>query len=268
MLDDTLVDAYLSRIGAQRPERADLDALRQLQERHVLSVPFENLGYHLGEPVHMDERVLDKIVRQHRGGGCYEVNPAFSFLLEALGFRTAILPGRVHRPGGQLGAALCHLALRVTLDGQDWLVDVGFGRNSRHPLRLDSREVQQDPDGEYQLLDAEDGSIDVLLDGRPLYRLDDRPVRLEDFGPTLWWYRTAPESPFLQDVFCSLRTEDGRITLKGNRLSTVAGRERGSEEFADDSAVLAAYKTHFGFSLDRLPSEPTAAGATAGVQTG
>ncbi|MGW2546174.1 arylamine N-acetyltransferase, partial [Kitasatospora sp. NPDC001574] len=29
-------------------------------------------------------QVLDKIVRQRRGGGCYEVNPALSFLLTGL----------------------------------------------------------------------------------------------------------------------------------------------------------------------------------------
>ncbi|MER8183463.1 arylamine N-acetyltransferase [Kitasatospora sp. NPDC094015] len=267
-MDDTLVDDYLRRIGAQRPERPDLDGLRHLQERHVLSVPFENLGYHLDEQIHMDERVLDKIVRQHRGGGCYEVNPAFSFLLEALGYQVEILPGRVFRPGGVYGPALCHLALKVELDGVVWLVDVGFGRNSRHPLLLDSREPQQDPDGTYQLFDAPGGGVDIHLNGKPLYRLDDRPTRLDDFAPTLWWWRTSPESPFLQDVFCSLRTEDGRITLKGNQLSVAAGRERSNEELADDAAVLAAYKTHFGFSLDRLPSPPQIAGATAGVQTG
>ncbi|MGF1430240.1 arylamine N-acetyltransferase family protein [Kitasatospora sp. LaBMicrA B282] len=267
-MDDTLVDEYLARIGARRPERADLEGLRHLQERHVLSVPFENLGYHLDEQILMDERVLDKIVRQHRGGGCYEVNPAFSFLLQALGYQVEILPGRVFRPGDVYGPAFCHLALRVELDGEAWLVDVGFGRNSRHPLRFDVREAQQDPDGTYQLFDAPGGGIDVHLNGKPLYRLDDRPARLDDFAPTLWWWRTSPDSPFLQDVFCSLRTEDGRITLKGNQLSSAAGKTRSSEELPDDAAVLAAYKTHFGFDLDRLPSAPLAAGATAGVQTG
>ncbi len=267
-MDDTLVDAYLNRIGARRPARPDLEGLRHLQERHVLSVPFENLGYHLDEQILMDERVLDKIVRQHRGGGCYEVNPAFAFLLRALGYQVEILPGRVFRPGGVYGPAFCHLALRVELDGVDWLVDVGFGRNSRHPLRFDSRTEQPDPDGVYQVLDAAGGGVEVRLNGKPLYQLDDRPSRLEDFAPTLWWWRTSPDSPFLQDVFCSLRTEDGRITLKGDQLSVAAGSERRNEQLPDDSAVLAAYKEYFGFNLDRLPSAPLVAGATAGVQTG
>lgn len=256
MTDDIPVAAYLDRIGATRPDRPDIGSLRHLQERHVLSVPFENLDYHLDRPIFMDERVLDKIVHQHRGGGCYEVNPAFAFLLRALGYRVEIHPGRVYRPGGVLGPAMCHLALRVELE-ETWLVDVGFGRNSRLPLRWNCRLAQQDPDGEYRIQDAEDGGIDVYLNGRPLYRLDTRPCRLEDFQPTLWWWRTSPQSPFLQEVFCTLRTETGRVTLKGNTLTVVDGAERTTEELSDD-ALFAAYRKYFGFNLDRLPRQPEA----------
>ena len=38
-----LMDAYLRRIGASRPTRADADALRELQLRHLQTVPFENV---------------------------------------------------------------------------------------------------------------------------------------------------------------------------------------------------------------------------------
>ncbi|MEU1624278.1 arylamine N-acetyltransferase [Streptomyces sp. NPDC020096] len=265
MLDQTLVDEYLKRIGATKPTRADIHALRHLQERQILSVPFENLDYHLDEPIYMDERVLEKIVRKRRGGGCYEVNPALAFLLRSLGFTVDILPGRVHRPDG-LGPLLGHLALRVQLD-EPWLVDTGFGRNSRHPLRLGSREVQRDPHGEYQLVPTESGAIDVLLNGKPLYQIEQQPVRIADFGPSLWWYRTAPDSSFLQALFCSVRTENGLVTLKGNHLSRVDGEERSKEVLPDDAAVLEAYKKYFGFGLDKLPKEPVVEGGTAGVRT-
>jgi N-hydroxyarylamine O-acetyltransferase len=253
-VDDTLVNEYLSRIGATRPARPDLDGLRHLQERQVMSVPFENLDYHLGAPIHMDERVLEKIVHRRRGGGCYESNPALWFLLTALGYRADILPGQVFRE--RLGAPMCHLALRVDVDGERWLVDTGFGRNSRLPLRFDSRAPQQDPHGEYRIADVANGGIEVRCNGRPLYRLDDRPCRLEDFRPTLWWWRTCPDSPFMQDLFCSLPTEDGRVTLKGDELTVVRNGERVVETLTDDAAILAAYKKHFGFGLDTVPGKP------------
>ncbi|MCP3755174.1 arylamine N-acetyltransferase [Streptomyces sp. TBY4] len=270
MLNDAQVDAYLDRIGATRPERADLAALRLLQERHCLTVPFENLDYHFpGTAVHMDEQVLEKLVDRRRGGGCYEVNPAFGYLLSALGYQVEILPGQVYRPDGP-GPFMGHLALRVLLDGEAWLVDVGFGRNSRTPLRFATDEPQQDVHGSYRVVASEgEGAwgFDVLLNDRPLYRIDDRPVRVADFVPTLWWWRTAPESPFLADVFCSLPTEDGgRITLKGNRLTQITGSERIVEDLEGDEAVLAAYRKYFGFDLDALPATPEP--GRAGIQTG
>jgi len=254
MVDEKTVDTYLDRIGATRPEYADIDALRYLQERHIRSVPFENLGYHLDEPIHMDERVLDKIVNQRRGGGCYETNPAFALLLRALGFTVHVLPGRVYR-AGRIGPPMCHLTLRVDLD-EPWLVDTGFGRNSLHPLRFGSREPQRDPNGEYRFIDAE-GGVDLHLNGKPLYRLDERPVEVADFWPTLWWYRTAPDSPFLEDLFCSLPTDDGRVTLKGDQLTVVAAGGRTTEVLADEAAIRAAYREHFAITLDRLPVRPS-----------
>ena len=265
-MSDNIMDDYLRRIEADRPQRADLAGLRHLMERHILSVPFENLDYHLGEDIFMDERVLEKIVRRKRGGGCYEVNPALAFLLTSLGYELDILPGWVHRPDG-LGPFLGHLALRVRADGQDWLVDVGFGRNSRFPLNLASREVQHDPHGDYQLHDAGEGAVDVYLGGKPLYRVADRPVQIADFAPTLWWYRTSPDSSFLQGLFCSIRTPDGLVTLKGNsQISMVAGAERSKHTLEGESEALKAYEKFFGIHLDRLPDRP-AGGVTAGVRT-
>ncbi|MEU7553468.1 arylamine N-acetyltransferase [Streptomyces sp. NPDC044571] len=264
MLDEAEVAEYLDRIGAKKPDTADLEGLRHLQERHVLSVPFENIDYHLDRTIHLGEQVVDKIVRGRRGGGCYEVNSAFAVLLASLGYAVEILPGRVYRPDG-LGPAMCHLAVRVTVGGEPWLVDAGFGRNSRHPLRLTTSDVQRDPHGEYRISRAQGGGHDVELDGRPLYRLDDRPCRLDDFGPTLWWWRTSPDSPFLQELFCSMPLADGRVTLKNNRLVRVEGGVRTIEKLDGEEAVLAAYRTHFGMMLDELP-QGGGVNRTVGIQ--
>ncbi|MEU7683369.1 arylamine N-acetyltransferase family protein [Streptomyces spectabilis] len=95
LLTEATIAAYLDRISAPRPAKPDLASLRAIQAAHLYAVPFENLGYHLAEEIHMDERVVDKIVNERRGGGCYEVNPALSFLLEGLGYDVSLLPGRV-----------------------------------------------------------------------------------------------------------------------------------------------------------------------------
>ncbi|MEU3933580.1 arylamine N-acetyltransferase [Streptomyces sp. NPDC029044] len=252
MLEEPVIAAYLDRISAARPARADLDSLRDLQMRHLLSVPFENLGYHLGEEIHMDERVVQKIVRERRGGGCYEVNPGLAYLLRGLGYDVSFMPGRVWIKD-ELTAPLCHLALKVRVDGHAWLVDVGFGRNSRYPLSMETDGVQPDPHGAYRLETADDGGIDVRVDDSLLYRVYDVPCLVTDFGPTLWWYRTAPDSPFLQNLFCSLPTENGRVTLKEDQLTHITGGERESRQLTSDDEIRAAYDKWFGIRLERLP---------------
>src|SRR5215210_475819 len=100
-MDDGGVDRYLDRIGANRPMRADADALAELQLRHLRSVPFENLSIHLGEPIVLQEAALvDKLVERRRGGFCYELNGAFAALLSAFGYRVTLLAASVHTRDG------------------------------------------------------------------------------------------------------------------------------------------------------------------------
>ncbi|GAA2748672.1 arylamine N-acetyltransferase [Kitasatospora cinereorecta] len=251
-LTATQVDAYLARIGVGRPERPDAASLAVLQEAHLRAVPFENLAIHLGEPIVLEPAaLLDKLVARRRGGFCYELNGAFAELLRALGFRVELLGARVFGDG-RLGPPFDHLALRVDL-AEPWLVDVGFGRFSHRPLRLDVRDGQQDPGGVFTVT-AHGPDLDVAMDGSPQYRLDPRPYELADFVPTCWWQATSPASHFTRSTTCSRLTDDGgRITLSGSRLiRTSAGGER-EERVLTDPESLAAYRAHFGVELDRLP---------------
>ncbi|MFD6327197.1 arylamine N-acetyltransferase, partial [Streptomyces sp. NPDC058442] len=150
--DATAVDAYLRRLGVERPARPTADALRELHLRHLRAVPFENLSVHLGEEIVLDgKRLLDKVVSGRRGGFCYELNGAFGTLLTALGYEVVLLAARVYGDGGRLGIPYDHLALRVrTPDGDDLLADVGFGAHFLLPPVFGEREEQQDPGGTFR----------------------------------------------------------------------------------------------------------------------
>ncbi|WP_433253608.1 arylamine N-acetyltransferase family protein [Streptosporangium sp. CA-135522] len=254
-MSETAVDAYLERIGAARPARPDARSLRELQLRHLLSVPFENLSIHLGEPIVLDERALaEKIVDRRRGGFCYEVNGAFAALLGSLGYPVTMLAARTSG-GDSIGPPFDHVALRVEASGP-WLVDVGFGRFAHHPLRLDVRTDQPDPGGTFRIVEADDGDLDVLKDGVLEYRLEQRPRVLADFGPTSWWHQTSPASHFTRSLVCSLLTEAGRVTLSDRLLVHTSGGERSERHLTTDAETLAAYRDHFGIELTRLPVAP------------
>ena len=245
------VSAYLDRIGARRPDRPDQQGLHDLHQRHLRTVPFENLSIHLGQEIVLEPAALvDKLVLARRGGFCYEVNGALAALLTALGYPVTLLGARVYEDSG-FGPPFDHLALRV--DAPDpWLVDVGFGRHSEFPLRLDLRGDQQDPGGVFRIAEAPDGDLDVLRDGEPQYRLERRPRSLSDFGPTCWWQSTSPASRFTRSSVCSMITGSGRTTLSGNTLVTTGPDGRHEAELPDE-ALLDAYREHFGITLDRIP---------------
>ncbi|GAB3989351.1 arylamine N-acetyltransferase [Actinoallomurus acanthiterrae] len=248
-MDETRVKGYLARIGAERPARPDAAALRDLHLRHLRTVPFENLAIHLGEDIVLDEEALvAKVVDRNRGGFCYELNGAFGALLSGLGYDVTLLAARVFGDDG-LGIPYDHMALRVG----PWLADVGFGSHSHHPLRIDERGDQADPAGVFRIVETPDGDLDVLQDGRPVYRLETRPRTLRDFAAGCWWHRTSPESHFTRSLVCSMLTGTGRITLSGRTLTRTVGEERTKQELGDDAEVLAAYRTHFGVELDRVP---------------
>jgi N-hydroxyarylamine O-acetyltransferase len=252
-VEQTDVTAYLDRIGADRPPRVDADALRDLQIRHLRSVPFENLDIHLGRPVVLDEKALvDKVVYRRRGGFCYELNGAFGALLSALGYAVTLLAARAFGADG-LGPPFDHLALRVDAP-VPWLVDVGFGRFSHCPLRLDERGEQADPGGAFHVEEGEYGELTVSRAGAPEYLLEPRPRTLRDFEATCWWHQTSPRSHFTRSLVCSMPTDTGRITLTGRTLIETAGGERVERELATDADVLAAYRDRFGIVLDRVPS--------------
>lgn len=251
------VAAYLRRIGSSRPAAPDSAALRELQLRHLRTVPFENLSIHRGEDIVLaDAPLIDKIVGARRGGICYELNGAFAALLRALGFHVSLLQARVHGADGGLGIPYDHLALRVgTADGAGpWLADVGFGDLSHHPLVFGARGGQQDPGGMFRIASAADGDLDVVRDGKPQYRLEQRPRELADFEAAAWYHRTSPASHFTRSLVCTRLGGHGRITLSGSRLITTVRGERHEQDLGSDAAVLAGYRDHFGLEFDRVPT--------------
>ncbi|GAA1621415.1 arylamine N-acetyltransferase family protein [Actinoplanes couchii] len=234
MLKHVDVTAYLDRIGLDGPRD-----LPELHRAHLSTVPFENLSL---DKVSLEPGDLfDKIVRQRRGGFCYELNGLFALLLGELGHTVTRLAARVFG-AERLGPPYDHLALLVD---DRWLADVGFGDHSTFPLDWRSRADQEDPGGRFRLEDTTDGDVLVLRNGKPAYLLETRPRELADFEATCWFQRTNPASHFTHKTICSRLTPDGRITISDHTLivTTPSGR---SETPLTDESRREAYRTHFG----------------------
>lgn len=130
-----------------------LELLSALQRHHLANIPFENLELHYSptKVINTDPELLfQKIVTQHtgRGGYCMENNLFFATLLRTLGFSVMSTGGRVNtavQPSGEIGpeeryTGWSHMVNIVTIQGQRYMVDVGFGTGqATHPLLLVDR---------------------------------------------------------------------------------------------------------------------------------
>jgi N-hydroxyarylamine O-acetyltransferase len=252
------VTAYLQRIDCQGEVATTADTLRQLQFAHLITVPFENLSIHAGEPIVVEPNALfDKIVRRRRGGFCYEANGLFAALLRALGFQVTLLSAEVANGEGIFGPPFDHMALLVELE-ERWLVDVGFGDSFLRPLRLDERQAQVQGRRAYRLVaDADELVLEQrdALDAswKPQYRFTLQAHDYPDYTGMCHYHQTSPDSSFTQRRICSRATADGgRLTLRDYRFITTAPDGTKQERpLAGDGEYTAVLQQHFGISLEK-----------------
>jgi N-hydroxyarylamine O-acetyltransferase len=220
------IKAYLERINYHCSLAPTAETLRALQVAHLLTVPFENLSIHAGQPILLeDDALFTKIVTNRRGGFCYEANGLFAALLRALGFDVAMLSAAVANASGEFGPDFDHMALMVQLE-QRWLVDVGFGDSFLEPLLLDERAEQRQgrrayrimPEGNYLILMRRDEGEEWNAQ----YRFTLNHHTYADYAEMCRYHQTSPESHFTRSRICSRATSDGRITLSDMRLITTS----------------------------------------------
>ncbi|MCE7945709.1 MAG: arylamine N-acetyltransferase, partial [Chlorobi bacterium CHB1] len=221
-------------------------------QAHLISVPFENLDIHLGRPIALEEEALyDKIVRQRRGGFCYELNGLFAVLLRELDFEVNLLSGRVME-NGKFGPEFDHLTLIVQLE-QRGLADVGFGDSFREPLRLDECNDQVQHGVAYRLSHSgEQWTLRRRLPGKdwePQYCFTLQPHRLVEFDGMCHYHQTSPASHFTQKRICTRATPEGRVTLSDMRLIITANGQRQETVLQDEDEYRHALQEHFGIDL-------------------
>lgn len=245
------IKAYLERINYHGSLALTAGTLRGLQIAHLLTVPFENLSIHAGQPIVLeDDALFAKIVEHGRGGFCYEVNGLFAALLRDLGFRVEMLSAGVANAEDGFGPEFDHMALMVTA-GERWLVDVGFGDSFLEPLLLDERSEQVQgsraykivPNGEHLIL-MQRGAGD---EWKAQYRFTLQPYNYSDYAGMCGYHQTSPQSHFTRARICSRATGEGRVTLSDMRfISTSKNGERQERILTSQEEYAAMLQKHFG----------------------
>lgn len=210
------LDAYLERIGVELRPEPNLANLERLQRAHLTSVPFENLDvYHRRGVQTTVDWSIPKIVDRRRGGWCFELNGAFGWLLEQLGYRVRRLAATVL--SGNISPLPTHLTLEVTLDRR-YLVDVGFGDSFIKPLPLDTAGPHDGGSGSFGFV-FEDGVTTLISYGasdvEPHYRFGPDGAEVEDFEEASTYLQTTPGLAWTKGRFATRLIDGGpdRVTL-------------------------------------------------------
>ncbi|KAM9337062.1 arylamine N-acetyltransferase 2-like [Symphorus nematophorus] len=266
------VQTYLSRIGFTGPVEPSLEVLRSVHTCHLRSVPFENLTIHSGGRIQLVLPLLyDKIVKQRRGGFCCENNGLFSWLLNKLGFQVAMLSGQVKSLiVGRYGPPLDHLILMVSLDGQRWLCDVGFGTPAfTTPLSLDTSGPQEQGHRVYRIREDKGGMLFVEWqreenrgpDGEwaEIYKFTLEPRCLEDFEEMCQYHQSSPCSIFFCKSLCTMFKPGGTLTYIGHKLISTTFPTEGTGEEVEtttrelkDEEIPGILAERFGVELNSL----------------
>jgi N-hydroxyarylamine O-acetyltransferase len=203
------LDAYLARIGLSgRP------GIAEVHRAHATTIPFENLDPHRGVPVSLAIDDLErKLVRDRRGGYCFEQNLLLATALEALGVEVDLMLARV-RVGGVVRPP-SHLVVRAFAGGDAWHADAGFGRGTLlEPIPFG-------PGGEYEQSGwrfrvVQDGPEYVLQAASESgwtdqYGFVPEPVPPIDIEVQNWFTSTHPRSPFVTGLIASRYLDDGTL---------------------------------------------------------
>lgn len=231
-------DKYLERINYRGKTAPNIENLKKIHQKHLYSIPFENLDIHNHRKIVLDaESIENKVITESRGGYCYELNGLFFLLLKDLGYKVKMISARVSNGSGGYGEEFDHLAVIAELD-ELWLADVGFGDSFIEPVSVSPGKSQKNLNGWFKISDLNSQKDEVYTDYLKLCKSKDNENYTDEYIFTLkardWsdfsemniYHQTSPDSPFTKKQLCTIAKLNGRITLTDQKLTITQGNDR------------------------------------------
>ncbi|GAA3537466.1 arylamine N-acetyltransferase [Amycolatopsis ultiminotia] len=232
------VSTYLQRIGCDGETGVNIETLRKLQKRHLMAIPYSSVTYELRDAINVveidDDAVFETSIAEGRGGACYHLNRLFHRLLRELGYDVTLIAGSTTEGRETFGTDIEHMFNLVTLDGGEWLVDVGYpGPACLEPLPV-SAEVQTQYGSQFRLVERESGYAlqrrGAVTRWSVVYTFTTKPRQYRDWKELEDNFRELvgdPERTDTQEILCGRATENGQVFLRQRRYLVVSnGREQ------------------------------------------
>ena len=178
---------------------------------------------------------------ERRGGYCFEHNLLFALALYELGADIEPILARV-RWGAPVGTIRprTHLLLRVTLDGEIWHADVGFGSGTLiEPIPFGPSGTQEQWGWRFRVVPEGRGLV-LQTQGdeawRDVYAFDPEPAPLIDIEVSNWYTATHPSSGFVSGLNVARTLADGtRLSLSDWSGTLTLRRSTPTDSVADEA---------------------------------
>jgi len=208
--------------------------LNQLQSNHVAQYSFNNLAVILEQELPLDAcSLFNKIVERRRGGYCFEHNKLVLTVLDELNFNVRLLLAKVVY-NRDVEVARTHRITLLTLAGEDYIIDTGFGHlGARFPVKIELGLVQNQGDAQYRIIKNVKGEYcyQVFKDGDffTLYTFDLHHYTESDCLLGHFYSHQHPDAAFVNNlVICrkfyndikSLRNDEFHHVVNGVTQTT------------------------------------------------
>jgi N-hydroxyarylamine O-acetyltransferase len=151
------------------------------------------------------------------------LNGLFFELLKDLGFNAKRVSARVYNNStNNYGKEFDHLAIIVTIDQKEYLVDIGFGKFVFKPLQFKLNKLQKDVNGNFLIEKYENEYFKVskLVGDEKIseYIFTKKARDLNEFEDMCHFHQTSSKSQFTQNRLISKPSKNGQITISGDNL--------------------------------------------------
>lgn len=245
-------------------DRIGLSYTKELQPTETLAgmiqygfqshIPYENLDILRGVPLSLDfDALYEKIITNHRGGYCFEINGFLGEVYRSLGYEVTDYMARFLRGEHDIPMRRHRVLAVKAIDCDVPLIcDAGIGQSAfRIPLHIkDGYESEQY--GERYKVEKQPFFGWVISDlhkgeWRRFYSFTEEVQLNIDYVMPSFWCEHAPESPFTSAEMFSIKTDTGRITLDGGKFRIFDGEDV-TERVLTEEEKKDIYVQYFGLS--------------------
>jgi len=247
-----ITDEYIRVLGLKR-SKPDLAFLGEIAGHHVGQFAFSSVGPLLGDELPLDvESLYHRIVVRRRGGYCFEQNALMYAMLQELDFTVSLYLGRVIY-NQDVHPGLTHRITLVEIDGNRYIVDVGFGPlGPRVPVSMLGEEsienfrvfrIEERHSGEFHMQTLKDGEF------YSLYKFELARYGQADCEVGHFYSHRHPKATFVNHLVVSKILEKEVRSLRNHEfwVTNESGEQR---QAIDDSVQLRMIlDTQFGISV-------------------